>query len=49
MAIERNHRNDRWDDDKNEAANAAPGAEKFKALTREEAEILRAQDPPLSP
>ena len=49
MAIERNHRNDRWDDDKNEAANAAPGAEKFKALTREEAEILRAQDAPLSP
>lgn len=45
MAIERNTRNDRWDDEDQEAAGAAP----FKALTREEAEVLRTQDPPLSP
>jgi len=49
MAIERNTRNDRWDDDKNEAASAADGTYKFKPLTREEAEVLRANDPPLSP
>jgi ATP synthase protein I len=52
MAIHRKElkiRNDRWDDDKNEPAGAVPGAEKFKALSREEAEVLRAQDPPLSP
>lgn len=48
MAIDRKvlkHRNDRWDDDKNEPAGAVP----FKALSREEAEVLRAKDPPLSP
>jgi ATP synthase protein I len=45
MAIDRTHRNDRWDDDKNEAASAAA----FKPLTREEAQALRAKDPPLSP
>lgn len=45
MAIERNTRNDRWDDEKNEPAGTAP----FKALSREEAEVLRAKDPPLSP
>ncbi len=39
------HRNDRWDDENQEAAGAAP----FKVLSREEAEVLRAQDPPLSP
>ena len=43
------NRNDRWDDEKNEPAGAAPKTQKFKALSREEAEILRAQDPPLSP
>ena len=45
MAIERNTRNDCWEDDKNEPANTAS----FKALTREEAEALRVSDPPLSP
>lgn len=41
--------NDRWDDEKNEAAGAMPETQKFRALSREEAEVLRAQDPPLSP
>ena len=45
MAIERNTRNDRWDDEETEAASAAA----FKPLTREEAQALRAKDPPLSP
>ena len=49
MAIERNTRNDRWDDDKNEAAGAADRTQTFKPLTREEAEVLRVNDPPLSP
>jgi ATP synthase protein I len=49
MAIERNTRNDRWDDEENEPAGAAPGTKTFRALSREEAEVLRAQDPPLSP
>lgn len=48
MAIERMPRNDRWDDEK-EAAGAADGTDKFKPLTRGEAEVLRANDPPLSP
>lgn len=43
MAIERNVRADRWDDE-DEAA-----ALNFKALSREEAQALRAKDPPLSP
>lgn len=42
MAIERQPRNDRWDDENQETS-------AFKALTREEAEVLRAQDPPVSP
>lgn len=45
MAIERNTRNDRWDDEETEAASAAA----FKPLSREEAQALRAKDPPLSP
>ena len=52
MAIDRKvlkHRNDRWDDGKNESADAVPETQKFKALSREEAEVLRAKDPPLSP
>lgn len=49
MAIERNTRNDRWDDDKNGAADAAAEQTKFRPLSREEAEVLRANDPPLSP
>ena len=45
MAIERKFRADRrWDDDEDEAATP-----KFKALTREEAQALRAKEPPLSP
>ena len=40
---------DRWDDDEDGPAGAAPGTYKFKALSREEAEVLRAKDPPLSP
>jgi ATP synthase protein I len=43
MAIERNLRSDRWAEE-DEAAES-----KFKALTREEAQALRAQEPPLSP
>jgi ATP synthase protein I len=46
MAIERHFRNDRWDDTEQEAAKAAAA---FKPLTREEAQALRAKDPPLSP
>jgi len=45
MAIERQARNERWDDEEDEAASAAA----FKPLTREEAQALRAKDPPLSP
>ena len=47
MAIERQPqpRGDRWDDEETQAAGAAA----FKPLTREEAEALRAKDPPLSP
>ena len=48
MAINRKepgNRNDRWDGDKNEPAGSAP----FNALSREQAEVLRANDPPLSP
>lgn len=44
MAIERNWPADRWDDDEDAAA-----APKFKALTREQAQALRAKEPPLSP
>ena len=46
MAIERNTRNDRWDDEEIQAAREAAA---FKPLTREEAQALRLDDPPLSP
>ena len=46
MAIERNTRNDRWDDEEIQAAREAAA---FKQLTREEAQALRLDDPPLSP
>lgn len=50
MAIERNTRNDRWDDEQNEAAEeAAARGENFRPLTREEAQALRLRNPPLSP
>jgi ATP synthase protein I len=49
MAIERHTRNDRWDDEETEAASAAAEHTKFKPLSREEAQVLRANDPPLSP
>ena len=49
MAIERHTRNDRWDDEETEAASAAAEHAKFKPLSREEAQVLRANDPPLSP
>lgn len=45
MATERQPPGDRWDDEDKEAAGAAA----FKPLTREEAQALRAKDPPLSP
>lgn len=44
MALERQPRNDRWDDKEDGAAGAA-----FKPLSREEAQALRAKEPPLSP
>lgn len=47
MAIERNHPPGRWDDDGDGEDGA--GTPKFKALTREEAQALRARQPPLSP
>jgi ATP synthase protein I len=43
MAIDRRTSNDRWDEQ--DAADAS----NFKALTREEAQALRAKEPPLSP
>lgn len=46
MAIERHSKVDRWDDEKNQAAEDAAA---FKPLTREEAQALRLKDPPLSP
>lgn len=45
MAIERQPPGDRWDDEDKETAGAAA----FKPLTKEEAQALRAKDPPLSP
>ena len=45
MAIERQPRNDRWDDEEIQAAERAA----FKPLTREEAQALRLKDPPVSP
>ena len=44
MAIERLTRNDRWDPQEDEVGNQA-----FKPLTAEEASVLRAQDPAVSP
>lgn len=46
MAIARNTRNDRWDD---EETRAAEDTAANKPLTREEAQALRLEDPPLSP
>lgn len=46
MAIARNTRNDRWDDEKTQAAKELAA---FKPLTREQAQALRLKDPPLSP
>jgi ATP synthase protein I len=48
MAIERNPRNDRWDDERDEA-DGQGGSAGFKPLTREEAAALRTKQPPLSP
>lgn len=47
MAIERPTRSDRWDDEKDEEARREQAA--FRPLTREQAQALRAADPPLSP
>ena len=44
---ERQHRNDRWGDEAEAAAKEE--ALNFKPLTREEAQVLRAKQPPLSP
>jgi len=46
MATERNNRNDRWDQ---ENESAAMETKSFKPLTREEAQALRAKEPPVSP
>lgn len=46
--IERPTRNDRWDDEEDEAARGG-WSKAFKPLTREQAQALRAADPPLSP
>jgi ATP synthase protein I len=43
MAIERLTRSDRWDEEDEAAAQA------FRPLTREQAQVLRRADPPLSP
>jgi ATP synthase protein I len=47
-AIERPTRNDRWDDEEL-AASTGGWSKAFKPLTREQAQALRAADPPLSP
>ena len=47
-AIERPTRNDRWDDQEEEASREG-WSKAFKPLTREQAQALRAADPPLSP
>lgn len=47
-AIERTTRNDRWVDEEDEAFRGG-GSKAFKPLTREQAQALRAADPPLSP
>jgi ATP synthase protein I len=51
MAIERQLRNDRWVDSKDHEGEAALSREapSFKPLTRDEAQALRAKEPPLSP
>ena len=52
MAIERQHRNDRWDDEEDGVAwqcSSNGRASSFKPLTRDEAQALRAKEPPLSP
>ena len=46
MAIERLPRNDRWDEQDQEAAEAAAA---FKPLTREQAQALRTKEPAVSP
>jgi len=48
MAIERPTRSDRWDDEEEEASRGQRAAA-FKPLTKEQAQALRAADPPLSP
>ena len=48
MAIERPTRSDRWDDEEEQASRAGWPAD-FKPLTREQAQALRAADPPVSP
>ncbi len=48
MAIERPTRSERWDDEQEEASWGGPAAA-YKPLTREQAQALRAADPPLSP
>jgi ATP synthase protein I len=51
MAIARQHRTDRWVDTKDQEDEAALRREAldFNPLTRDEAQALRAKDPPLSP
>jgi ATP synthase protein I len=52
MATRRQYRSDRWDDEKDGAAwerGEAGEAPDFKPLTRDEAQALRAKEPPLSP
>ena len=52
MAIERLPRIDRWDDEEDQAASAAGAAARgddFRPLTKEQAQALRAKDPPISP
>ncbi len=47
MAIERNYPPGRWDDEEERAREAE--ASKFKALTREQVQVLRSSQPLLSP
>ena len=47
-AIVRPTRSDRWDDEEDETSRGR-GSEAFKPLTREQAQALRAADPPVSP
>lgn len=48
-AIDRHHRSDRWDDEQDEDWRTSGTGRTTRPLTREEAQALRAAEPPVSP